>query len=123
MAEHNDMGEWGEQIARQYLEKNDYGILETNYRHGKDEADIIAYDDGMIVFVEVKTRSNTEFGNPEDFVDRNKQRAYIRLANYYLIENNRPEEARFDIIAISKDDEGTHIRHLRDAFNAVGQHR
>ena len=123
MADHNDKGEWGEQIARQYLEKQDYGILETNYRYGKAEADIIAYDDGMIVFVEVKTRSNTDYGEPEDFVDRTKQRAYIRLANQYLIEKNRIEEARFDIIAIHIDNDGYHINHLKDAFSAVGQHR
>lgn len=122
MAEHNDMGALGEQLARQYLEAHEYAILETNYRRGKYEVDIIAYMEGVIVFVEVKTRSSLDFGNPEDFVDRNKQRACIRLANYYVLQNHREEEVRFDIISVLVNTTGYQVNHIPNAFSAIGQY-
>lgn len=123
MAEHNDTGQFGEVKARQYLEEHDYAILETNYRLGKLEADIIAYTEGVIVFAEVKTRQTVDYGNPEDFVDRNKQRAYIKLANHYILEHQRNEEVRFDIISIVTGDNEIQVEHIVDAFSAVGQNR
>lgn len=123
MADHNDTGQFGEMRARQYLEEHDYAILETNYRLGRLEADIIAYTEGVIVFVEVKTRSSVDHGNPEDFVDRNKQRAYIKLANHYVLEHQRIEEVRFDIISVITGDNGIQVEHIADAFSAVDLHR
>ena len=112
----------GEQLAREYLIKNGYAILETNWRRGKNEADIIAYMEGVIVFVEVKTRSSVEHGQPEEFVDRYKQRAYIHLANSYVIEQQRDEEVRFDIIAIEMAGTEIKINHIENAFCAVDVH-
>jgi len=120
MAKNNDRGSEGEAAARRYLEEHEYLILETNWRVGHLEADIIAYKDNRIVFVEVKTRSSEEFGNPESFVDRKKQLAYIRLANAYILQKNRSEEARFDIISVLVDKEGYKVKHLVDAFSTVG---
>ena len=77
MAKHNNIGKDGETIARRYLEQKDYLILETNWRKGHLEADIIAYKDNQIIFVEVKTRSTDIFGAPEEFVDLKKQKAYM----------------------------------------------
>ncbi len=119
MAEHNESGKDGEVMARRYLEQNDYEILETNWRLGHLEADIIAYHDHKIVFVEVKTRSHTDYGDPEDFVDRKKQKAYIKIANAYILQHDRDEEARFDIIAISFQDGTPIIRHLVNAFTTI----
>ena len=82
---------------------------------------VAVYKDELIVFVEVKTRSMLDFGNPEDFVNKNKQRAYIRLANAYVIENDREEEVRFDIIAVEISQTSYQINHIEDAFSAVGQ--
>ena len=81
MAEHNDTGMQGEALARRHLEEQGFAIMETNWRRGKYEVDIIAYKEGLIVFAEVKTRNSTDYGNPEEFVDRKKQKAYIRLAD------------------------------------------
>ena len=115
-----EIGDDGETIARRYLEKNDYEILETNWRIGHHEADIIAYKDHKIVFVEVKTRKSADFGDPESFVDRNKQRSYIRIANAYILKNNREEEARFDIITVMINSEGIKVNHLIDAYTTIG---
>ena len=120
MAKHNDKGKDGELIARRYLEQHDYEILETNWRQGHLEADIIAYHDHHIVFVEVKTRQSGDYGDPEEFVDRKKRQAYIKLANAYLLKKDRSEEARFDIIAIVMGEGGVKVNHLVDAYNTVG---
>jgi len=122
MAQHNDTGKIGENLAQKHLTEQGFAILETNYRKGRYEADIIAYKEGLIVFAEVKTRSNLDFGDPEEFVDRKKQRAYIRMANNYVIEHNRDEEVRFDIIAVAINANGYQINHIEDAFNAIGQY-
>ena len=120
MAQHNKIGNIGEQLARQYLEEKGYAIMETNWRRGKLEVDIIAYKEGLIVFAEVKTRSRTDYGNPEEFVTIDKQRAYVRLADKYIIEHNREEEVRFDIISVEMEGTNYHITHLENAFSAVG---
>lgn len=120
MAEHNDLGKIGETLARQYLEQQEYLILETNWRIGKLEADIIAYKDNLIVFVEVKTRTSEDFGEPEDFVGIQKRRSYIKLANAYVLRNKRTEEARFDIISIVIKGQESQIKHLVNAYTTVG---
>lgn len=120
MAEHNDLGTFGEDMAAQHLISSGYAILERNYRRGKLEVDIIAYREGLIVFVEVKTRQDSEHGDPEDFVTPQKQRAYIRLADHYVTSKDRDEEVRFDIIAITITSEGVELNHIEDAFSAIG---
>ena len=105
MAEHNELGKRGEELASEFLAKKGYKILERNWRLGKNEVDIIAADGKYIVVVEVKTRQSATFGEPETAVTREKQRALIRAANAYIFRNNVREETRFDIIAIIlKDD-------------------
>ena len=118
MAWNNDIGKVGEEIAKKHLEDNGYVILDTNWRMGKLEADIIAYKEGFIVFVEVKTRSSRQFGDPQEFVDYKKQRAYINLANTYVLTKSRSEEVRFDIMAIEVSSTGYRINHIENAFSA-----
>ena len=74
MPKHLDLGRRGESIARNHLEAAGYEILDENWTHGKLEVDLIAYKDKVIIFTEVKTRTGNGFGEPEDFVDRRKQR-------------------------------------------------
>jgi putative endonuclease len=119
MAQHNETGNIGEQLARQYLEEKGFAIVETNWRRGKYEVDIIAYKEGLIVFAEVKTRSRQDYGEPEEFVTIEKQKAYVRLADKYVVEHNREEEVRFDIIAVEIEGLDYHITLLEDAFNAA----
>lgn len=120
MAKHNDFGQQGEAAAQRYLVEQGYKILDTNWRMGHLEADIIALKDEVIAFVEVKTRSGETFGEPETFVDLKKQRAYIRLANNYVLQKNRYEEARFDIISVVINETGLKLNHIPRAFTTIG---
>ena len=119
MAWNNDIGKVGEQLAQKHLRDNGYAILETNWRLGKMEADIIAYREGLVVFVEVKTRSSSCFGEPQEFVDNKKQRAYLKMANAYLLQRGYSEEVRFDIIAIEVGATGFSLNHIENTFNAI----
>lgn len=119
MAQHNKTGKEGELYARRHLEENGYLILETNWRLGHLEADIIAYKDNLIIFVEVKTRSTDSFGSPEEFVDYKKRKAYIHLANAYILQNKRTEEARFDIISVLYKNGQPTINHIQNAFTTI----
>ena len=69
MATHNELGKWGEQVAERHLLEKDYRIVQCNWRYGHRDIDIIAAKDDMLVFVEVKTRRNNMFTDPEMAVD------------------------------------------------------
>lgn len=116
MAEHNELGEAGEKVALDFLKKKGYKILETNWRFGKDEIDIIVTDKEYLVIVEVKTRTTNYFGEPESFVNKAKQRFLIRAAQAYIIRHDIDLETRFDIISIIISMNQHEIKHLEDAF-------
>ncbi len=116
MAEHNDLGKLGEEMAVEYLQKNGYDILETNWVFQKAEIDILAKKENILAVVEVKTRSSIEFGLPQDFVKPKKIQLLVKAVNAYVIENDLEIEVRFDIIAISIKDKNFVIEHLTDAF-------
>ena len=117
MASHNVLGNKGELIARKYLEEKEYEILDENWCHGKAEVDLIAYQDRRIIFVEVKTRTTTGFGQPEDFVTESKQLLLQRAAEEYLYLMNFKGEIRFDIISILFQKNGEYtLKHIEDAF-------
>jgi len=118
MAKHNELGKQGELIACQFLQEKGFEIVETNFRLEKDEIDIIAKDGGILVFVEVKTRSTDYFGEPEIAVGAKKEEFLIRAAENYLISNNLDLEIRFDIISIVLNSKQKKIRHIVDAFYA-----
>jgi putative endonuclease len=94
------LGVEGEKIAKKHLLEKGYIILQENWRFKKYEVDIIAKKNDQIIFVEVKTRSSAEFGDPELFVTKQKQRFLIAAANEYLVSNNIDLECRFDIISV-----------------------
>lgn len=116
MAQHNQTGIRGEQIARDFLQRKKYNILETNWRHEKEEVDIIARDGDELVIVEVKTRSTDYFGNPEEAVDAAKENRLITAAEAYLEQNDLDLEVRYDIISILLKNNHPEIRHIEDAF-------
>jgi putative endonuclease len=116
MAEHNDLGKFGEELSVDFLEKNGYDILETNWVFQKAEIDIIAQKDNILAIVEVKTRSSIEFGLPQDFVKPKKIQLLAKAVNEYVISNDLDLEVRFDIIAIYKEDKQFKIEHIEDAF-------
>lgn len=116
MARHNQLGKKGEEIAAGYITGLGYHILERNWHHEKDEIDIIAKDGQFLVIVEVKTRSTSFFGEPEEAVDNRKQQFLVRAAEAYVIENDLFDEIRYDIISIIIEGNTEKIRHIRDAF-------
>jgi putative endonuclease len=117
MAEHNDKGKEGETEALRYLKGKGYFILEVNWRVRKLEADIIAMDKNRLVFVEVKTRADNKYGEPELAVTKKKQRNLIQLANEYIELRDYNGESRFDIISVLDEPDGTYkINHIEDAF-------
>jgi len=116
MAEHNELGKLGEELAVEFLRKNGYEILETNWTFQKAEVDIIAKKENTLAIVEVKTRSSLEFGLPQDFVKPKKIQLLVKAVNEYVVSNNLDVEVRFDIIAIHKEGKSFAMEHLVDAF-------
>jgi len=106
----------GEIIAKNHLLRLDYEIIEVNWRYKKYEIDIIAKKGETMVFVEVKTRKNNTFGEPELSVTRQKQGFLIAAANQYIIENNIELESRFDIISVIQLNNKYTVKHLEAAF-------
>ena len=111
MATHNDIGKQGEQLAKEFLETNNYVILETNYRYKKAEIDIIAVKENILAIIEVKTRTSTHFGEPESFVNNKKIKLILEATNAYIMEKDLDLEVSLDIISvvIGKENEINHI--------------
>jgi len=116
MAEHNDLGIKGEQIAAEYLKSRGVEILERNYRYNHKEIDIIAQDRNFLVFVEVKSRSSNIVTDIEEIIDEQKQKFLIEAADNYLKTNNVDLEARFDIIIVRFYITNHVIKHIKNAF-------
>jgi putative endonuclease len=116
MAEHNELGKFGEEQAVAYLQQQGYAILETNWTYQKAEIDIIAQKDNLLAVVEVKTRSSLDFGLPQEFVKPKKIQLLVKAVNEYIISNDLDVEVRFDIIAVHKDAKNFSIEHIEEAF-------
>ena len=117
MANHNELGKIGEEIAAQYLMQNGYKILYRNFYYDKAEIDIIAQkEENTVVIVEVKTRNSDFFGDPQSFVTPAKIKLLVKAANEYIISNELVVEVRFDIIAILKNQKVEKLEHFENAF-------
>jgi putative endonuclease len=116
MADHNELGKLGEELAVEFLQKNGYTILETNWTFQKAEIDIIAQKENILAIVEVKTRSSLDFGLPQDFVKPKKIQLLVKAVNEYVISKDLDIDVRFDIIAIHKEGKSFAIEHLINAF-------
>ncbi len=117
MAEHLKLGIKGEQLAQSYLISQSYEILETNWRFQKAEIDIIAKDQEVLVFVEVKTRSSSRWGNPEDSISPRKQALIADAATQYMTSIDHQWEVRFDVVSIILNEDSSYkLEHYPDAF-------
>lgn len=122
MAEHNDLGKWGEDEAALYYEDRGYEILERDWKVGKRDIDLIALteDKDTLVFVEVKTRQNNDLQEPEEAVDVKKMRNLAIAANAYVKMHGLDMDVRFDIISvIGKCSCVESIECFEDAFNPL----
>ena len=116
MAESHETDKKGEEMSKTFLQNKGYEILETNWRSGHNEIDIIAKHDDTVIIAEVKTRKTNYFGEPEEFVTKSKQKALIKAANSYLFQKKIDLEVRFDIISILYSGSNHKIHHIEDAF-------
>lgn len=116
MAESHSLGQYGEKVAVKLLENKGFKIRELNWRTGHKEIDIIAENDTLIVFAEVKTRSADYQLHPRDAVTTPKQRNIIFAADTYLKRNDIDKEVRFDIITVIADGKNLTTDHIEDGF-------
>lgn len=112
------VGDRGEDIAVDFLINKKFEVIERNFRYGHGEIDIIAKDGECLVFLEVKTRKNLEFGAPEFAITKNKQRQIKKIAEAYLYEKRIIDiDCRIDVIAIMlKKNLPPEINHIKNAF-------
>ena len=116
MYERHILGKTGEEIGTKYLIKNGYKIIIRNFRCRQGEIDIIAQDKNEIVFIEVKTRKNTNYGYPIDAVDKRKQKHILNASKYYIYINKlEKKNIRFDVIEIYKRDK-FYINHIKNIY-------
>lgn len=127
-APHLRAGVWGEKCAERFLKKKGFRVVGRRVRVGRrDELDLVARDGDRLVFVEVKTRRNEDFGRPADAVNRGKRKVLSRAAVRYMRKLNPPPRYfRFDIVEVigSPEDKGEPaVRHIENAFPLEGSYR
>lgn len=117
MAEHNDLGKWGENVALAYLLDQGYRLLDRNWHQGHRDLDLIMQQDDTLVIVEVRTRRNNLFMAPEQTVDALKMLSLSKAANAYIRLHRISLNIRFDIVAITGTPSSDFtINHIEDAF-------
>jgi len=109
-------GTEGEQAAAEFLMAKGFTVIQRNYRHKRSEIDLIVKKENWLIFVEVKLRSSTQFGHPEEFVDLRKEKKILEGAAHYLQESKWDGNVRYDIVAVSSNHVGIEILHIEDAF-------
>lgn len=115
MAAHNELGKWGEEIAANYLATKGYHIQERDWHSGHRDLDIIAWDGDTLVIVEVKTRRNNLFMEPEQAIDYRKRTSLLTASNHYVKSHRLNCNVRFDIISvIGKPGLPPEINHFED---------
>jgi putative endonuclease len=111
-----ETGNKGETLAAEFLQHQGYEIVERNYRHGHAEIDLIVQRKDWVLFVEVKTRTSTSYGEPEDFVDSRKINKIYEAAEEWIYSTDWQGHIRFDIISV-KLGETPLVEHFEDAIN------
>ena len=115
MAAHNELGKWGEDLAAKFLEEQGYEILERDWKSGHHDLDIVAGNEGGIAIVEVKTRRNRLFGDPEQAIDYKKRLSLQSAINHYVKAHHIKAPVRFDVISIVGTIGSTpEIDHIKD---------
>jgi putative endonuclease len=116
MAEHNDLGKIGEDLALAFLTQKGFLLRERNYRFARAEIDLIMFHEDDLVFIEVKTRQTAEIGEPYLSVTKSKQKQLIKAAHAYILSKDLDVNARFDVVSIVHNSYRTNIEHIVDAF-------
>jgi len=123
MAEHNDLGDLGEERAQAYLKSKGFHIRHVNWHNmtpsgkmGNLELDIVAQKDEWLVVVEVKTRSTETFEHPEEAITKKKIRNIVNATHEYIMQYDWQGETRFDVISVIPHGQDFLIEHIEDAF-------
>lgn len=117
MADHNELGELGEEKCAQLFLSKKYKIIERNWRFHKNEIDLIAENKNEIVFVEVKTRSKSHWGYPENFLSNSQIKRLLEAVNAYINIKKINKKVRFDVVSIIvdvKNGNSMQIEHFED---------
>lgn len=115
-----DIGMYGERIACEFLGKNGYDIVETNYRCASGEIDIVARQEDTLIFVEVRTKKSWQYGSPEESITEIKKDRLRAVAESYGQEHdNIPESWRIDFMGIELDG-NNRVKRIQLIENAVG---
>ncbi len=111
------IGSKGEKQAKEFLISNNYEIIKTNFHSPYGEIDIIAIDNGTLVFIEVKTRS-TDLDSALNSISISKRKKISKTASYFLSKNHHYEDmfTRFDVIVILTRKSHTSLKHIKEAF-------
>jgi len=110
------LGRMGEELAKLFLEKEGYQIIEENFWCRYGEIDLIAKEEEYLVFVEVKLSNNKSYMSPQEKVDYRKQKKLEQVARYYLSNKQVESDFRFDVVAISGDKRDREIELFKNAF-------
>lgn len=116
MATHNALGKAGEDAAAAYLEEHGYRILHRNWHKNHLELDIVAQKDGLLVVVEVKTRTDNRYIEPQEAVNWQKIRRIVVAADAYIKHFDIDNPVRFDILTVVGQQGAFQIEHIEDAF-------
>lgn len=119
--QHIQDGDWGEQVATEYLENLGYAVLFRNWRYKKAEVDIICVNQEKLVFVEVKYRKTDYFGEPENAISDEKIRKLQEAAEGFMDQYPKFDEILFDIISIVGPRKDAKLTHFKDAFFPFGE--
>jgi len=113
------VGRWGEDVAAEYLQVNGYAILDRNVHSAHGEIDIVASKEGLLIFIEVKTRRSHTFAFPEDSVTSRKQAYMLSAAEEYLQAHPESGESwQFDVIAVEGTPDGkAQIEHFENVIS------
>ena len=118
--ERQKLGRGGEELAKRFLLSKGYKIVKRNFRAPFGEIDLIAYQKKVLVFIEVRTKTSSNFGAPEESISLNKKKKISRLASFYLKAkrlNENEIDCRFDVVCLTLDKGDSYtIKLFKDAF-------
>jgi putative endonuclease len=116
----NDFGELGERIAARWFERSGWRVLARRFRAGRRDIDLVIEREGMVAFVEVKSRTGEQFGDPVEAVHRRKQRSLTKSAQVWIDRHGRAEETyRFDVLGVLLRQKQVFVRHVPGAFDVA----
>jgi len=115
VSRNQDVGQWGERTAADYLTEHGYNILARNVRTSYGEIDLIAEKDGLLIFIEVKTRTSHVYGPPEIAVTARK-RQHMQLSAEEYAQKNGIEHWQIDVVAIVRNNDKPEITHFENAM-------